>query len=39
LALRRGEDDEAAGFFRTVLELEPEDPVALEYFGGEKPLI
>jgi uncharacterized protein HemY len=33
LALRNGEDDEAAGFFRTVLELEPEDPVAREYFG------
>jgi Flp pilus assembly protein TadD len=38
LALRRGEDDEAAAFFRTVLELEPEDPVALEYFGGSSPL-
>jgi tetratricopeptide (TPR) repeat protein len=37
LALRRGEDDEAAAFFRTVLELEPEDPVALEYFGGKPP--
>jgi tetratricopeptide (TPR) repeat protein len=33
LALRKGDDDEAAGFFRTVLELEPEDPVALEYLG------
>ena len=39
LALRRGEDDEAAAFFRTVLALEPEDPVALEYFRGENPLI
>jgi tetratricopeptide (TPR) repeat protein len=39
LALRKGEDDEAAAFFRTVLELEPEDPVALEYFGGKSPLI
>lgn len=34
LALRNGEDDEAAAFFRTVLELEPEDPVAREYFGN-----
>ncbi|MDR2739494.1 MAG: tetratricopeptide repeat protein [Treponema sp.] len=34
LALRNGDDDEAAAFFRTVLELEPEDPVAREYFGG-----
>jgi tetratricopeptide (TPR) repeat protein len=33
LALRNGEDDEAAGFFRTVLELEPEDPVAREYWN------
>jgi tetratricopeptide (TPR) repeat protein len=33
LALRQGEDDEAAGFFRTVLELEPDDPVAREYLG------
>jgi tetratricopeptide (TPR) repeat protein len=33
LALRNGEDDEAAGFFRTVLELEPEDPVARKYFN------
>jgi tetratricopeptide (TPR) repeat protein len=39
LALRRGEDDEAAAFFRAVLALEPEDPLALEYFGGESPLI
>jgi tetratricopeptide (TPR) repeat protein len=31
LALRQGDDAEAAGFFRTVLELEPEDPVAREY--------
>ncbi|WP_245534768.1 tetratricopeptide repeat protein [Treponema primitia] len=34
LALRKGDDDEAAGFFRTVLELEPEDPVAREYLGS-----
>jgi tetratricopeptide (TPR) repeat protein len=33
LALRNGEDDEAAAFFRTVLELEPEDPVAREYWN------
>jgi tetratricopeptide (TPR) repeat protein len=38
LALRRGEDDEAAAFFRAVLALEPEDPVALDYFRGERPL-
>jgi tetratricopeptide (TPR) repeat protein len=38
LALRRGRDGEAAAFFRAVLELEPEDPVALEFFGGENPL-
>jgi Flp pilus assembly protein TadD len=28
LALKRGEDEKAAAFFRTVLELEPEDPIA-----------
>ncbi|MDR1143906.1 MAG: tetratricopeptide repeat protein [Spirochaetaceae bacterium] len=28
LALKRGEDDKAAAFFRTVLELEPGDPIA-----------
>jgi tetratricopeptide (TPR) repeat protein len=33
LALKTGDDDEAAGFFRTVLELAPNDPVAREYFG------
>ncbi|GHV25994.1 hypothetical protein AGMMS4952_05100 [Spirochaetia bacterium] len=38
LALRNGEDDEAAGFFRIVLELEPEDPVALEYFDSANSL-
>jgi tetratricopeptide (TPR) repeat protein len=32
LALKTGDDDEAAGFFRTVLELAPDDPVAREYF-------
>ncbi|WP_026043588.1 tetratricopeptide repeat protein [Treponema primitia] len=35
LALRNGDDDEAAAFFRTVLELEPEDPVAKSYLQGE----
>jgi tetratricopeptide (TPR) repeat protein len=39
VALRSGDDDEAAGFFRTVLDLEPEDPIALEYFGGSLPSI
>ncbi|MFP3041134.1 tetratricopeptide repeat protein [Treponema primitia] len=34
LALRNGDDDEAAAFFRTVLELEPEDPVAKNYLQG-----
>ncbi|MDR3139397.1 MAG: tetratricopeptide repeat protein [Treponema sp.] len=33
LAKKQGDDDEAAGFFRTVLELEPEDPVAREYLA------
>ncbi|MDR2485064.1 MAG: tetratricopeptide repeat protein [Treponema sp.] len=32
LALKNGDDHEAAGFFRTALELEPDDPVAREYF-------
>ncbi|MDR2094516.1 MAG: tetratricopeptide repeat protein [Treponema sp.] len=31
LALKNGDDDEAAGFFRTVLELAPDDPVARSY--------
>jgi tetratricopeptide (TPR) repeat protein len=31
LAQKTGDNDEAAGFFRTVLELSPEDPVAGEY--------
>jgi Flp pilus assembly protein TadD len=40
LALKTGNKDEAAGFFRTVLELEPEDPLARQYLsaGGESPL-
>jgi Flp pilus assembly protein TadD len=32
LAMRCGKNREAAGFFRTVLELEPEDPLARRYF-------
>jgi tetratricopeptide (TPR) repeat protein len=32
LALKTGNDDEAAGFFRTVLELAPDDPLAQEFF-------
>jgi tetratricopeptide (TPR) repeat protein len=35
LAMKSGNDDEAAGFFRTVLELEPGDPVARRYFDRE----
>jgi len=31
LALKQERKEEAAGFFRTVLELEPEDPIALQY--------
>jgi tetratricopeptide (TPR) repeat protein len=31
LALKNGNSGEAAGFFRTVLELSPEDPIALRY--------
>jgi tetratricopeptide (TPR) repeat protein len=30
LALKKGDNDEAAAFFRTVLELESEDPIALQ---------
>ncbi|MDR1905264.1 MAG: tetratricopeptide repeat protein [Treponema sp.] len=36
LALKNGDDDEAAGFFRTVLELAPGDPVALSYLETRK---
>jgi tetratricopeptide (TPR) repeat protein len=32
LAMRNGDDDEAAAFFRAVLELEPGDPIAREFF-------
>jgi Flp pilus assembly protein TadD len=35
LAMKSGNDNEAAGFFRTVLELAPGDPVARRYFGLE----
>jgi Flp pilus assembly protein TadD len=35
LAMKSGDDDEAAGFFRTVLELAPGDPLARRYFGME----
>jgi tetratricopeptide (TPR) repeat protein len=31
LALKRGDSDEAMGFFRTVLEIEPDDPIAKNY--------
>jgi tetratricopeptide (TPR) repeat protein len=34
LALKSGDDAEAAAFFRTVLELDPEDPIAKRYFEG-----
>jgi tetratricopeptide (TPR) repeat protein len=34
LAMKEGDDDEAAAFFRAVLEMEPEDPIAKEFFGG-----
>jgi Flp pilus assembly protein TadD len=34
LALKRGEDDKAAAFFRTVLELEPGDPIAKAFLTG-----
>jgi tetratricopeptide (TPR) repeat protein len=33
LALKQGNREEAAGFFRTVLELDPEDPLARELLG------
>jgi tetratricopeptide (TPR) repeat protein len=35
LAAKSGDDDEAAAFFRIVLDLEPGDPVARRYFGIE----
>jgi tetratricopeptide (TPR) repeat protein len=33
LALKQGRDDEAAAFFRTVLELDPNDPIAKVYLA------
>jgi tetratricopeptide (TPR) repeat protein len=36
LALKSGDEDNAAGFFRTVLELAPEDPLAQEYLNRRK---
>jgi Flp pilus assembly protein TadD len=33
VALKNGDDDEAAAFFRTVLELDPNDPVANSFFS------
>jgi tetratricopeptide (TPR) repeat protein len=33
LALKSGNNDEAAAFFRTVLELDPQDPIANNFFG------
>ncbi|MDR2746550.1 MAG: tetratricopeptide repeat protein, partial [Treponema sp.] len=36
LALRTGNKEEAAGFFRTVLELEPEDPLARQYLSADE---
>jgi tetratricopeptide (TPR) repeat protein len=35
LALKNGRADEAAAFFRTVLELDPHDPIANRYLQGE----
>jgi tetratricopeptide (TPR) repeat protein len=34
LALKTGNEIEAAGFFRTVLEIDPNDMIAKEYLGG-----
>jgi tetratricopeptide (TPR) repeat protein len=36
LALKSGNDDEAAGFFRTVLELDPQDSLAREYLSRRR---
>jgi Tfp pilus assembly protein PilF len=33
LALKNNQREEAAGFFRTVLELNPQDPIALDFFA------
>ena len=34
LALKKGDNDEAAAFFRAVLELDGSDPIALKYFSS-----
>ncbi len=34
VAMRRERDEEARGFFRTVLELDPDDPVARRYLDS-----
>ncbi|MDR0457216.1 MAG: tetratricopeptide repeat protein [Treponema sp.] len=34
LALKSGNNDEAAAFFRTVLEIDPEDPIAQNFFAN-----
>jgi Flp pilus assembly protein TadD len=36
VAMRQGRDEEARGFFRTVLELDPADPVARRYLDSLK---
>lgn len=38
LAMKNGDTDEAAAFFRTVLELDPDDPVAKEFWRTRLPL-
>jgi tetratricopeptide (TPR) repeat protein len=35
IALRAGNREEARGFFRTVLEIDPNDPLAITYFADE----
>lgn len=37
VALKQGRTEEAAGFFRTVLDIEPEDPVAAAWLGRIAP--
>lgn len=34
LAMKNGDDDEAAAFFRTALEFEPDDPIARQFFDS-----
>ena len=36
LAMKSGDDAEAAAFFRTVLELDPEDPIAEAFLAGRE---